>query len=142
MPTDPVSPSPGPEEFGSPVNPASNGEQEAPAPRRTLPRIIALANQKGGVGKTTTTMNLGACLADMGLRTLIIDLDPQGNASSGLGIEHRGLERSMYHVLHARGAVRELVEPTDVKQPVRRTGILDLAGAEIELVPAFSREHA
>jgi Flp pilus assembly CpaE family ATPase len=68
-------------------------------PVRPLPRVIAIANQKGGVGKTTTTINLGACLAEMGLRTLVIDLDPQGNASTGLGIENRGLETSMYDVL-------------------------------------------
>src|SRR5882757_8610620 len=70
-----------------------------PAPRRALPRVIAVANQKGGVGKTTTTINVGACLAELGYRTLVVDLDPQGNASTGLGIENRGIETSMYHVI-------------------------------------------
>ena len=140
MPTDPVSPSPGPEAFGSPVNPASNGEGEAPAPSRTLPRVIAVANQKGGVGKTTTTINLGACLAELGLRTLIIDLDPQGNASTGLGIENRGLETSMYHVLMHDVPLENCIEPTDVRNLFVAPARLDLAGAEIELVPAFSRE--
>jgi chromosome partitioning protein len=84
------------------------------ATQRPLPRVIAIANQKGGVGKTTTAVNLGACLAELGHRTLVVDLDPQGNASTGLGINPRGLDSSMYD--------------------------LDLAGAEIELVPAFSRE--
>src|SRR6056297_272886 len=109
--------------------------------RRRLPRIIALANQKGGVGKTTTTVNMGAALADMGLRTLIIDLDPQGNASTGLGIENRGLEHSMYHVLMHEEPLENVVEPTDVRNLFVAPASLDLAGAEIELVPAFSREQ-
>ena len=78
---------------------AMDASEAARPPVRPLPRVIAVANQKGGVGKTTTTINVGACLAEMGLRTLVVDLDPQGNASTGLGIENRGLETSMYHVL-------------------------------------------
>ena len=66
---------------------------------RPLPRVIAVANQKGGVGKTTTSVNLSACLAELGFRTMLIDLDPQGNASSGVGIETRGIETSIYDVL-------------------------------------------
>ena len=106
-----------------------------------LPRIIAIANQKGGVGKTTTTVNLGASLAELGLRTLLIDLDPQGNASTGLGIENRGLEHSMYHVMLHDEPLENVVEPTDVKNLFVAPASLDLAGAEIELVPAFSREQ-
>jgi len=109
--------------------------------RRPLPRVIALANQKGGVGKTTTTVNVGAALAEMGLRTLIIDLDPQGNASTGLGIENRGLEKSMYHVMLHEEPLENVVEPTDVRNLFVAPASLDLAGAEIELVPAFSREQ-
>jgi chromosome partitioning protein len=109
-------------------------------PGRPLPRVIAIANQKGGVGKTTTTINLGASLAELGLRTLIIDLDPQGNASTGLGIENRGLEASMYHVLMHDVPLENCVEPTAVKGLFVAPASLDLAGAEIELVPAFSRE--
>ncbi|MEP2371785.1 MAG: AAA family ATPase [Ilumatobacter sp.] len=109
--------------------------------RRPLPRIIAIANQKGGVGKTTTTVNLGASLAELGLRTLLIDLDPQGNASTGLGIENRGLEHSMYHVMLHDEPLENVVEPTDVKNLFVAPASLDLAGAEIELVPAFSREQ-
>jgi len=108
--------------------------------RRSLPRVMAIANQKGGVGKTTTTINLGACLAELGLRTLIVDLDPQGNASTGLGIENRGLQTSMYHVLMHEEPLENCVEPTDVKHLFVAPASLDLAGAEIELVPAFSRE--
>lgn len=109
--------------------------------RHTLPRVLAIANQKGGVGKTTTTVNMGASLADMGLRTLIVDLDPQGNASTGLGIENRGLEHSMYHVMLHDEPLENVVEPTDVRNLFVAPASLDLAGAEIELVPAFSREQ-
>lgn len=114
--------------------------QPAREPIRDLPRVIAVANQKGGVGKTTTTINVGACLAEMGLRTLVVDLDPQGNASTGLGIENRGLEVSMYHVLMHDEPLENVIEPTDVKGLFVAPASLDLAGAEIELVPAFSRE--
>jgi len=108
---------------------------------RPLPRVIAVANQKGGVGKTTTTINLGACLAELGYRTLIVDLDPQGNASTGLGIENRGLETSMYHVIMHEVPIENCVEPSTVKNLFVAPASLDLAGAEIELVPAFSREN-
>ena len=108
---------------------------------RPLPRVIAIANQKGGVGKTTTTVNLGACLAELGYRTLIVDLDPQGNASTGLGIDNRGLETSMYHVIMHEVPLENCVEPSSVKNLFVAPASLDLAGAEIELVPAFSREN-
>ncbi|HEX6658412.1 MAG TPA: AAA family ATPase [Ilumatobacter sp.] len=117
-----------------------NEAVEVPPAGRPLPRVIAVANQKGGVGKTTTTINTGACLAEMGLRTLIVDLDPQGNATTGLGIENRGLETSMYHVLMHDVPLENCIEPTDVRNLFVAPASLDLAGAEIELVPAFSRE--
>jgi chromosome partitioning protein len=102
--------------------------------------VIAIANQKGGVGKTTTTVNLGACLADLGFRTLVVDLDPQGNATTGLGVENRGLETSMYQVILHDVPLEQCIEPTAVKNLFVAPASLDLAGAEIELVPAFSRE--
>ena len=107
---------------------------------RVLPRVIAVANQKGGVGKTTTTVNLGACLAELGYRVLVVDLDPQGNASTGLGINARNLECSMYDVVLHDLAIEDCVEPTSVRNLFVAPANLDLAGAEIELVPAFSRE--
>lgn len=106
-----------------------------------LPRVIAVANQKGGVGKTTTTVNVAACLAERGYRTLLVDLDPQANASTGLGLEPRELEHSVYHVmLHGRSA-DSCIEPTEVKNLFVLPSSLDLAGAEIELVAMLSREH-
>jgi len=115
-------------------------EVSGSAPPRPLPRIMAIANQKGGVGKTTTAINLGACLADIGFRTLIIDLDPQGNASTGLGVDPRSLETSMYDVVIRETPLEDCIEPTSVKNLFVAPASLDLAGAEIELVPAFSRE--
>jgi chromosome partitioning protein len=105
-----------------------------------LPRILAVANQKGGVGKTTTTVNLGACLAELGYRVLVVDLDPQGNASTGLGINIRSLQASMYDVILSDVPIEDCVEASSVKNLFVAPASLDLAGAEIELVPAFSRE--
>ncbi len=113
-----------------------------PTPRvpRPLPRVLAVANQKGGVGKTTTAVNLGACLATLGYRTLVVDLDPQGNASTGLGVNPRELETSMYEVIMQDLPIDQCIEPTAVRHLFVAPASLDLAGAEIELVPAFSRE--
>jgi chromosome partitioning protein len=99
-----------------------------------------VANQKGGVGKTTTAINLGACLAELGYRTLVVDLDPQGNATTGLGLNPRELETSMYDVIIQETPLDDCVEATDVRNLFVAPASLDLAGAEIELVPAFSRE--
>ena len=107
---------------------------------RPLPRVMAIANQKGGVGKTTTAVNLGACLADIGYRVLVVDLDPQGNASTGLGINIRDLHGSMYDVILHDLPIEDCVEATSVRNLFCAPSSLDLAGAEIELVPAFSRE--
>jgi chromosome partitioning protein len=105
-----------------------------------LPRIVAIANQKGGVGKTTTSVNLGASLAELGYRVLVVDLDPQGNATTGLGINARNLQASVYDVIMTNAAIEDCVEPTSLKNLFVAPATIDLAGAEIELVPAFSRE--
>lgn len=141
LPTVMSATSPKPNRPTVPADAVQSAEAASVDRRKSLPRIMAVANQKGGVGKTTTTVNLGAALAEMGLRTLLIDLDPQGNASTGLGIENRGLELSMYHVLMHEESLDNVVEPTDVKGLFVAPASLDLAGAEIELVPAFSREQ-
>jgi len=109
-------------------------------PHRPLPRILAVANQKGGVGKTTTAVNLGAALAELGYRTLVVDLDPQGNATTGLGINAQALETSVYDVLMRELPIEDALEPTSVRNLFVVPATIDLAGAEIELVPAFSRE--
>lgn len=105
-----------------------------------LPRVISIANQKGGVGKTTTSVNLGASLAETGARVLVVDLDPQGNATTGLGIQHRDLEGSVYDVIINDKSLDDCTEPTSVRNLFVVPATIDLAGAEIELVPAFSRE--
>ena len=107
---------------------------------RELPRVIAIANQKGGVGKTTTTVNLGAALAELGYRVLVVDLDPQGNATTGLGVDARNFELSMYDVIMRDQPLEDCIEPTSVKNLFVAPATIDLAGVEIELVPAFSRE--
>lgn len=105
-----------------------------------LPRILAVANQKGGVGKTTTSVNLGAALAELGFRVLVIDLDPQGNATTGLGLNARNFDRSMYDVIMRESSLEDCIEPTTIRNLFVAPATIDLAGAEIELVPAFSRE--
>jgi chromosome partitioning protein len=107
---------------------------------RPLPRILAIANQKGGVGKTTTAVNLGAGLAELGYRVLIVDLDPQGNATTGLGVNARNLESSVYDAIMNETPIEDCIEPTAVRNLFVAPATIDLAGAEIELVPAFSRE--
>jgi chromosome partitioning protein len=107
---------------------------------RPLPRRMAVANQKGGVGKTTTAINLGAGLAELDYRTLIVDLDPQGNATTGVGVNPRNLDTSMYDVIINEVPIENCIEATSFRNLFVAPASLDLAGAEIELVPAFSRE--
>jgi chromosome partitioning protein len=105
-----------------------------------LPRVVAVANQKGGVGKTTTTVNLGAALAELGFRVLVLDLDPQGNATTGLGLNPRDVAGSVYDVLLSDATLDDIIEPTSLKNLFVAPATIDLAGAEIELVPVMSRE--
>jgi len=102
--------------------------------------IVAIANQKGGVGKSTTAINLGAGLAMQGERILLVDLDPQGNTTSGLGIDRTRLEYSTYDILIGDVPIEDVVEPTSVRDLYLVPATIELAGAEIELVSLFSRE--
>ena len=97
------------------------------------PRILSLANQKGGVGKTTTAINLGTALAAIGERVLIVDLDPQGNASTGLGIDRRTRNCSTYDVLIGEAPLREAVVATAVPRLHIASSTMDLSGLELEL---------
>jgi chromosome partitioning protein len=103
--------------------------------------VIAIVNQKGGVGKSTTAVSLGAALAEVGHSVLVIDLDPQGNASTGLGIRHVAREVSTYEVLLAEARIQDAIVPTAVDGLDAVPSTIDLAGAEIELVSQFSREN-
>jgi chromosome partitioning protein len=102
--------------------------------------IVAIANQKGGVGKSTTAINLGAGLAYQGERILLVDLDPQGNTTSGLGIDRSAIEYSTYDLLVEDVPVDDVIEPSSVRDLFVVPATIELAGAEIELVSMFSRE--
>ncbi|MCM8782239.1 MAG: AAA family ATPase [Candidatus Omnitrophica bacterium] len=104
-------------------------------------KVIAICNQKGGTGKTTSAINLSACLALAGKRTLLIDLDPQGNATSGIGIDKHNVQRNIYQVLIEESDLKEILHTTIINNLWVAPSSLDLTGAEVELVGALGREY-
>lgn len=109
--------------------------------RTSRPRVLALANQKGGVGKTTTAINLGTALAAIGEKVLILDLDPQGNASTGLGIDRKMRRTSTYHVLTGETDLRSAIVETAVPRLHVAPSTLDLLGLELEIARERNRSH-
>lgn len=104
-------------------------------------KVIAIANQKGGVGKTTTAVNLSACLAERGHKTLVLDIDPQGNTTSGLGVDKNKVRQCTYDVLINGVPIRQVIRSCGVKGLQIVPATMQLAGAEVELVSASSRDH-
>src|SRR2546423_1518509 len=123
-----------PDDILAPVDEANSQVIGFPQPAPAQPpRVLAVANQKGGVGKTTTAINLGTALAAIGERVLIIDLDPQGNASTGLGIDRRNRRHSSYDVLMGEALLRDAVLATAVPRLSIAPSTLDLSGLELEV---------
>src|SRR4051812_16968997 len=106
-----------------------------------MPRILSIANQKGGVGKTTTAINLGTALAAVGEEVLIVDLDPQGNASTGLGIARRQGQNSSYHVLMGEAELDQVIVSSRIPRLDCAPSTMDLLGAELELADIGRKTH-
>ncbi|MCR5661738.1 MAG: AAA family ATPase [bacterium] len=106
-----------------------------------MARILAIANQKGGVGKTTTAVNLGAALSQLGKRVLLVDSDPQGNTTSGLGVEKQNIEQCIYDVIVNSAPISDIIVPAGIDNLFVLPATLRLAGAEVELVSAMARER-
>ena len=106
-----------------------------------MARIIAIANQKGGVGKTTTSINLAACLAEKGKKVLAIDLDPQGNMTSGLGVDKNDIENTVYELMLSECSIKQAMQQTVVDDLKIIASNVQLAGAEIELLGINDKEY-
>jgi chromosome partitioning protein len=119
--------------MSDPTNLADVVTLRSPGQTAKPPRVLAIANQKGGVGKTTTAINLGTALAAIGETVLIVDLDPQGNASTGLGIDRKSRAHSTYDVLVGEALLRESILPTAIPQLHIAPSTMDLSGLELEL---------
>lgn len=113
----------------------------APRFESKMSRIMAIVNQKGGVGKTTTAVNLGCCLGMLGQKVLLIDIDPQGNTTSGVGIDKMNNDKTIYNVLINEEPIEANIVETEFENLSLLPSNIQLAGAEIELVPAISREY-
>lgn len=109
---------------------------------KKMKQIFAIANQKGGVGKTTTSINLAASLAAFGKRVLLMDLDPQGNSTSGLGIDKKTVEGGMYALLMGEKTLEDVIQKTDYDHLFLVSATMDLAGSEVELAQEYGREYA
>ena len=104
-------------------------------------RIIAIANQKGGVGKTTTAINLSACLSEIGQKVLTVDIDPQGNTTSGLGVDKNTVENSVYDMILGACTIEECLVETEIENQSLLPSDINLAGAEIELIGIEEKEY-
>ena len=130
-------------DLGPTLRPRREFPEPPPVERHGPGRVVAMCNQKGGVGKTTTTINLGAALADYGRRVLLVDFDPQGALSVGLGVDAHDLELSVYNLVMERGIrADDIVQKTSVRGMDLLPSNIDLSAAEIQLVSEVAREHA